>query len=264
MSEAPAFQLYSADFYVDTNEWSVDEVGIYTRLLLSQWSNKSLPDNITRLARIAGCSPQKFQKAWGQIAIKFIKNGDGRLQNPRLEREREKQQKYRELQAEKGKRGAEKRWGEDSSGHSHGHNPSNDRKIALQSSSSKEEEKKEIKKERKEQPSAGSPSKPSEYFGEDLEHAKKLVDDLSLYFKKDLWPWVGKCIKRRWRADAVLYGLEQLWKYRDTTDDPFPYLENIVWKEHQNRNEAEGMVEHEKLKKEELDFVGIVKGIKTG
>jgi len=134
MTEAPAFQLYSADFYVDTNEWSVDEVGIYTRLLLSQWSNKSLPDNITRLARIAGCSPQKFQKAWGQIAIKFTKNGDGRLQNPRLEREREKQQKYRELQAEKGKRGAEKRWGEDSPGDSHGHNPSNDRKIALQSS----------------------------------------------------------------------------------------------------------------------------------
>ena len=109
MSEAPAFQLYSADFYVDTNEWSVDEVGIYTRLLLSQWSNKSLPNNVTRLARIAGCSPQKFQKAWGQIAIKFTKNGDGRLQNPRLEREREKQQKYRELQAEKSKKGVEAR-----------------------------------------------------------------------------------------------------------------------------------------------------------
>jgi len=254
MTEAPAFQLYSADFYVDTNEWSVDEVGIYTRLLLSQWSNKSLPDNITRLARIAGCSPQKFQKAWGQIAIKFTKNGDGRLQNPRLEREREKQQKYRELQAEKSKKGVEARRKQATHGSSNG---SPDGKP-LQSSSSKEEEKKEIKKERKEGASPRFPSKPSEYFGEDLEHAKKLVDDLSLHFKKDLWPWVGKCIKRRWRSDAVLYGIEQLSEYRDTTEDPFPYLENIVWKEHQNRNEAEGMADHEQRKREELDFKGIV------
>jgi len=251
MSEAPAFQLYAATFFIDTAEWSVDEVGIYWRLLEAQWCNGSLPDNITRLSRVAGCSPQKFQKAWGQIAIKFTQNGDGRLINLRLEKEREKQRNYRELQAEKGKRGAEKRWGEDSHGHSHGHNTSNDRDMALYSLSSKEEEKKEIKKERKEKPSAGFPSTPSELFGESLDHAKKLVDDLSLYFEQDFWKWVGKCIKKRWRADAVIYGLEQLWEYRKSTQKPWGYVDLVAWQKHQNLNEAEGMAEHEKLKQEE-------------
>ena len=39
MGKTPAFQLYAADFYMDTNSWSIDEIGIYTRLLFSEWVN---------------------------------------------------------------------------------------------------------------------------------------------------------------------------------------------------------------------------------
>lgn len=109
MAKAPAFQMYSADFFMDTNHWTIEEMGIYTRLLLTEWSQGSLPFEIPRLARIAGCSSKKFQLWWGTISVKFIPNGDGKLINLRLEEEREKQRKYRELQSQKGKASAEKR-----------------------------------------------------------------------------------------------------------------------------------------------------------
>ena len=104
MSNPPAFQLFAADFYLDTVEWTVDEVGMYWRLLEAQWVNGSLPNDVERLARIAGCGPKKFSRGWKIVSSKFKLNGDGRFQNKRLEETREAQRKYRELQRESGKR----------------------------------------------------------------------------------------------------------------------------------------------------------------
>jgi uncharacterized protein YdaU (DUF1376 family) len=109
MKDGPAFQLYASDFYLDTVEWSVEEVGIYNRLLHAQWVNGSLPNNEIRLARIAGCGTRKFQKGWTTIQFKFHLNGNGRLINERLEKTREKQRKYREMQKEKSKKGVKAR-----------------------------------------------------------------------------------------------------------------------------------------------------------
>lgn len=94
--KAPAFQLYSNDFLVDTLDWSIDEVGIYTRLLFYQWTNGKLPSDHERLARIAGCSLKKFDHNWKNVSPKFVQNSEGYLQNLRLEEEREKQRKYSE------------------------------------------------------------------------------------------------------------------------------------------------------------------------
>lgn len=105
MGKSPAFQMYASDFLVDTNDWTVDEVGIYLRLLLSEWVNKNLPNDEKRLSRIAGCDYQKFKKKWFRVSTKFKINGSGFLINERLELEREKQDKYIELQSEKGKMG---------------------------------------------------------------------------------------------------------------------------------------------------------------
>lgn len=96
MTNPPAFQLYAADFLVDTADWTVDELGIYFRLLMNEWVNGKLPNDEKRLARIAGTSSKKFQKRWGKIKIKFHQNGDGFLYNRRLEEEREKQNLWRE------------------------------------------------------------------------------------------------------------------------------------------------------------------------
>ena len=103
MASAPAFQIYASDLLVDTLEWDIDEVGIYTRLLMAQWANKDLPDDIDRLARVAGCSPKRMQKAWKIIRCKFSKKDDGRLINLRLEETRKTQDKYREKQSNRAK-----------------------------------------------------------------------------------------------------------------------------------------------------------------
>lgn len=111
MSKPPAFQLYAADFYMDTNTWTIDEIGIYTRLLFSEWVNGPLPNEETRLARAAGCSVKRFRSGWSQVSLKFSATEDGKLFNSRLEEVREEQKEYQEKQADKGKKGAEKRWG---------------------------------------------------------------------------------------------------------------------------------------------------------
>jgi uncharacterized protein YdaU (DUF1376 family) len=114
MSNPPAFQLYAADFLVDTLEWDIEEIGIYTRLLYAQWTNGDLPDDINRLARIAGCASKRMQKAWKIVSVKFIRTESGRLINLRLEETRIKQAEYSESQKER----AERRWNKDDA-HAH-------------------------------------------------------------------------------------------------------------------------------------------------
>jgi len=112
MSEAPAFQLYAGEFLVDTASWTLAEMGLYCRLLYSEWANGPLPTDKLRLARIGGCEYRMFSKCWQQVSSKFVHTEDGTgLINLRLEETREKQRQYREKQRQKGKRRAEQRWG---------------------------------------------------------------------------------------------------------------------------------------------------------
>ena len=106
MSKPPAFQLFASDFYMDTNEWEDYEVGIYTRLLLSQWVNGSLPSEPKKLQRIAGTTQKRIQKALPTLKMKFKVDDAGRLYNSRMEEVREMQRKYKESQSER----AKKRW----------------------------------------------------------------------------------------------------------------------------------------------------------
>lgn len=110
MSKAPAFQLYAADFYMDTVGWSCEEVGLYFRLLMAEWVNGPLPDDPTRLAKTCQMSLKKFQVNFNLLVPKFVKNEGGFLINIRLEKTREKQMQYIESQREKGKIRADKRW----------------------------------------------------------------------------------------------------------------------------------------------------------
>lgn len=118
MGEAPAFQLYAADFYMDTASWTVAEVGAYFRLLMHEWVNGPLPSDMASLARIAGISDARtLYKMWSTTVGKKFTTTDGNLLiNRRLEEERGKQHKRRELQAQKGRSGAKKRWGNDIAG----------------------------------------------------------------------------------------------------------------------------------------------------
>jgi len=111
MKDGPAFQLYAADFYMDTGGWTPTQVGIYFRLLMSEWVNGSIPNDMEQLSRIAQIDGGNFLKCYRPtIEGKFVPNGDGNLINKRLEEVREKQRKYRESQSQKGKYSAQIRW----------------------------------------------------------------------------------------------------------------------------------------------------------
>lgn len=136
MGKPPAFQLYAADFYMDTAGWSAEEVGIYFRLLMHEWVNGPLPNDEARLARIAGCDKNRFKKRFAIISSKFIKNDANLLYNRRLEEVRLEQENYRKSQSLAGKAGAEKRWKKDSEPNGDPIGDPNGQNIALQSSSS--------------------------------------------------------------------------------------------------------------------------------
>ena len=138
MKNAPAFQLYAADFYMDTASWTIEEVGIYTRLLFYQWVNGSIPMDGIRLSRIAGCSLKTFRKSWDEIHLKFSPWDHENLVNLRLEESRKKQEEYHNARKSGGIATAKKRWGEkkrDSSANS----SANSSSVALHSSSSNKE-----------------------------------------------------------------------------------------------------------------------------
>ncbi|MFH0771313.1 MAG: hypothetical protein V1933_01685 [Candidatus Omnitrophota bacterium] len=98
--KAPAFQLYAADFYMDTVGWSATEVGAYFRLLLHEWVSGPLPNNLITLARIGGIDRKTMGKFWitpGGMGGKFSQTNNGStLENSRLEQTRQEQEEYRE------------------------------------------------------------------------------------------------------------------------------------------------------------------------
>lgn len=106
MSNPPAFQLYAADFYMDTASWTPAQVGAYFRLLMHQWINGNVPNKISSLARIAGVDTRNMQKMWSaELAKKFTTDDAGMLVNLRLERTRKDQQERRQRQVESGRAG---------------------------------------------------------------------------------------------------------------------------------------------------------------
>jgi uncharacterized protein YdaU (DUF1376 family) len=114
-NKPPAFQMYAADFYMDTQELTTCEVGAYIRLLMVQWTNTSLPREIDRLATIAGMQMEDFKIVWPKLRKKFVDYGDGgsRFVNPRLVETRENLKKFKRVKSDAGKKGAEVRWAED-------------------------------------------------------------------------------------------------------------------------------------------------------
>jgi len=81
-------------FYVD--DWDGDrtvkllthhERGVYLQLLIEQWREGSLPDDVAELAVLAGESPRTFARIWKKMEHKFPVNGDGQRCNKRMAKE---------------------------------------------------------------------------------------------------------------------------------------------------------------------------------
>jgi len=104
--KAPAFQFYPKDFLTDVNvaSMTLHELGAYTKLLCLCWLEGSLPAEVDALARLCRVSPTCFGRLWPALAPCFTVV-NGRLIQGRLERERQKQEAYRALKVEAGRKG---------------------------------------------------------------------------------------------------------------------------------------------------------------
>ena len=110
-TRAPAFQFYPQDYLSSSRvaEMSLEEEGVYIRLLCYCWSTGSIPADPERCARLAGkgCSIETATNV--QRAFSEHPTDSERLVHDRLEFEREKQAKRRDQASEAGRKSGESR-----------------------------------------------------------------------------------------------------------------------------------------------------------
>jgi uncharacterized protein YdaU (DUF1376 family) len=104
IGKAPAFQFYAAEYLADENVQllTLEQEGIYVRLLAYCWREGSIPADPAKLSRL--CKNAPAEALAGVIEL-FIPGSDGRLLHRRLEDERQKQEEYRKAQAANGSLG---------------------------------------------------------------------------------------------------------------------------------------------------------------
>lgn len=115
MSKSPAFQFYAADFLADSNQavMSAAEAGIYIRLLCRCWLEGHIPDDVKKLASLAGVAIDEMRECWSAVRVCFQPDPafKGFLIHPRLDAERVKQVEFREKRKEAGRKGAASKHG---------------------------------------------------------------------------------------------------------------------------------------------------------
>lgn len=105
---SPAFQFYPDDFLGSSKVavMTPTEIGVYVLLLCMDWNGHGITYNPKLLARFCRVSESEFLSAWEVVGPCFEAREDGKLYNPRLVREREKQAAYRAKQ----KAASDARW----------------------------------------------------------------------------------------------------------------------------------------------------------
>jgi len=108
VEKPPAFQFYPKDFLTaeSVRLMSLKERGVYITLLCHNWLEQSLPNHVPTLAKLVDLRTKVFATMWNSVLARcFFTGSDGRLRNPRLEREREKQAEFRAIKAAAGRLG---------------------------------------------------------------------------------------------------------------------------------------------------------------
>lgn len=112
--QPPAFQFYAREFLSSANvsTMTAEQVGIYIRLLCYAWLDGSIPDDLPTLATLARVPLATMRRAWPSVGRCWVPSEtiQGRLVNPRMEKERAKQVEYREHCSNRGKAAAQARW----------------------------------------------------------------------------------------------------------------------------------------------------------
>lgn len=112
-SKSPCVAFYPADFFGDVKVrvMTPDAKAYYALFLLNIWefdSQYSIPDDDKLIAGLLQIPVKKWVKLKAEILPCLIRK-NGVLVSPRLKREKDKSDKYRKAQAEKGKKSAQQR-----------------------------------------------------------------------------------------------------------------------------------------------------------
>jgi uncharacterized protein YdaU (DUF1376 family) len=99
------FPFFGRDFLTATSGWTAEERGHYITLLIVQWEQKSIVDDLARLELI---SPG-VTTCWVVVSEKFPVCSDGKRRNIRLEHERSKSHE----RSERARQSASARWSSD-------------------------------------------------------------------------------------------------------------------------------------------------------
>jgi len=110
INKSPAFQFYPGDFLSDENVISMtfEERGIYITLLCSCWIQGSIPADPDKIMRLLpGYSNENGVPNQVLECFKEMEGDSKRLVHHRLEKERNKQDEWREKSSQAGKKSAE-------------------------------------------------------------------------------------------------------------------------------------------------------------
>jgi uncharacterized protein YdaU (DUF1376 family) len=112
MTKSDSYYLwYPGDYARDTASLSLTEDGAYRRLLDTYYAEKTLPSDKERLFTICRVRATSDEDAVNFVVGRFFRKVGERLVNKRADMEIEKRQLFIDAQSEKGKRGADVRWG---------------------------------------------------------------------------------------------------------------------------------------------------------
>jgi uncharacterized protein YdaU (DUF1376 family) len=106
----PYLPWFHGDFLRSTAGWSLLERAVYWMLLCAQWETGPLPDDLNRLAAVAGTDSATLAAVWPVVSKKFVRTRGG-LANKRLAEHRRKVLDFRRRQSEGGKKGMRSRYG---------------------------------------------------------------------------------------------------------------------------------------------------------
>lgn len=110
----PAFQLYARDFLTGTTAMSNAATGAYIRLLCHAWDANpiaTLPADPYSLFKLSGADSQEEWGSYRDAVLAKFEKRDGRLVNKRLMDYFVDLTTHNEQMSERGKKGAEARWG---------------------------------------------------------------------------------------------------------------------------------------------------------
>ena len=131
MSSRPWYAWFPADYRAKTSHLTFEQDSAYRRMIDAYYERRTpLPADPAALYRLCGAQSTGERQAIESVAKEFFTNGDGLLRHARCDEQIAKEGKLIEEWREAGKRGAQKRWGNDRVGHRVAHQNPNGVAIA--------------------------------------------------------------------------------------------------------------------------------------